>query len=334
MGSQYSQLSLKERVTIDLLYRDGQSKRQIARTLGRPASTVCRELNRNSKPTKQWKSGYEPERAHKLALRRRRWDARHKMARQPALQHLVRDRLAMGWSPEQIAGRLALIHGHTVISHESIYRFIYHRSGQKDYWHRMLPRRKHRRGRPGRRGGSPVNRIKHRVSVHQRSKTASQRLEPGHWEADLMLFRTYGQAILVAHERHSRFTWITRQPSKAAKPVLAKLRRLLAPLPGPMRRSITFDNGTEFALHHKLKTRLGIQTYFCDPYAPWQKGGVENAIARLRRQLPRKSDLAKLKTRQIAQLVDDYNDTPRKCLNYRTPREIYQTSLNRVALQP
>ena len=100
-----------------------------------------------------------------------------------------------------------------------------------------------------------------------------------------MLFSTYGQAILVAHERQSRFTWISRQPSKAAQPVQAKLAGLLAPLPKPMRRSITFDNGTEFSLHHKLNAKLGIKTYFCDPYAPWQKGGVENAIARLRRAL-------------------------------------------------
>ena len=307
--------------------------RRIARTLGRSAATVSRELKRNSKPTKQWNGGYEPERAHNLARRRRRWDARHKLSRQPALRRLVKDRLAMGWSPEQIAGRLALLNGHTVISYESIYRFIYHRSAQKDYWHRLLPRRKHRRGRPGRRGGSPVNFIKHRVSVHQRSKTAAHRQQPGHWEADLMLFSTYGQAILVAHERHSRFTWITRQPSKAAKPVLAKLSALLAPLPVPLRRSITFDNGTEFALHHRLNAKLGIQTYFCDPYAPWQKGGVENAIARLRRQLPRKSDLAAISHQKLASLVKKYNDTPRKCLNYRTPNEIYKASINSVALQ-
>ena len=333
MGSHYDQLSLKERITIDLLYRSGQSMRAIARRLGRSAATVCRELARNSKPTKQWTGSYEPERAHGLALRRRRWDARHKLSRQPDLRNLVKDCLAMGWSPEQIAGRLTLLNGHTVISHESIYRFIYHRSAQKDYWHRLLPCRKHRRGRPGRRGGSPVNRIKDRVSIHQRSKIAGQRRQFGHWEADLMLFSTYGQAILVAHERKSRFTWISRQPSKAAKPVQAKLAKLLAPLPKPMRRSITFDNGTEFALHHKLNAKLGIKTYFCDPYAPWQKGGVENAIARLRRTLPRKADLAAISHQKLARLVKQYNDTPRKCLNYRTPNEIYQASINRVALQ-
>lgn len=333
MGSHYDQLSLRERFRIEQLYQAGQSMRAIARTLGRAAATVSRELRRNSKSTKQWTGGYEPERAHHLARRRRRWDARHKLSRQPDLRNLVKDCLAMGWSPEQIAGRLALLNGHTVISHESIYRFIYHRSAQKDYWHRFLPCRKHRRGRPGRRGGSPVNRIKDRVSIHQRSKIAGQRQQPGHWEADLMLFSTYGQAILVAHERHSRFTWISRQPSKAAQPVQAKLAGLLAPLPKPMRRSITFDNGTEFSLHHKLNTKLGIKTYFCDPYAPWQKGGVENAIARLRRTLPRKSDLAAISRQELIRLVKQYNDTPRKCLNYRTPNEIYQASINRVALQ-
>ncbi len=333
MGRTFAQLCLTERIRIDLLVQAGHSIRRIARLLGRAPSTISRELKRNSKVTKQWPGGYEPERADRLTKRRRRWDARHKLSRQPALQSLVRDRLAMGWSPEQIAGRLALEHGHTVISHESIYRFIYHRSAQKDYWHRLLPQAKHRRGRLGKRGGSKIAFIKERTSIHQRPKAANDRCQPGHWEADLMLFAKYGQAILVAHERTSRFTWITRQPSKAAQPVIDTLTELFARLPKPLRTSITFDNGTEFFLHHKLKARLGIATYFCDPYAPWQKGGVENAILRIRRKLPRKSDLAALSNKQIQQLAEHYNSTPRKCLNYKTPKEIFQASINRVALQ-
>lgn len=333
MGQEYRQLGLDERIEIYRLHRAGKSVRAIAVSMGRAPSTICRELHRNSRKTKVWDGGYEPARAHGLALRRRRWDCRHKLARQPALQQKVRDCLAMGWSPEQIAGRLAREQGGTVISHESIYRFIYHRSAQKDYWHRLLPRARHRRGRLGKRGGSPVDRIRDRVPVSQRPSEAGTRKQAGHWEADLMLFSRYGQAVLVTHERRSRFTRITRQPNKAARPVLDSLLGQFRHLPPAIRRSVTFDNGTEFALHHQLKSRLGIETFFCDPHAPWQKGGVENAICRLRRFLPRKSDLASITQEQLDELVAKYNNTPRKCLNFKTPAELFSEQVKHVALQ-
>lgn len=107
---------------------------------------------RNSRGTKVWAGGYEPVRAQLLADRRRRWDCRFKLARQPGLRNRVSKSLAMGHSPEQIAGRLALEHSRVIMSHESIYRFMYHRTAQKDYWYRLLPRHKKIRGRR-RRGG-------------------------------------------------------------------------------------------------------------------------------------------------------------------------------------
>jgi len=333
MGKSYVHLSLVERIKIDLLRKANQSIREIARQLGRAACTVSRELKRNAKPTKQWNGEYEGERARQLALRRRRWDCRFKLAHQPALRALVRDRLAMGWSPQMIAGRLALHNAHMQISHESIYRFIYHRSAQKDYWHRLLPRAKHRRGKLKRGGISPVEHIKQRVSIHERPRSVTSRTKPGHWEADLMLFSRYGQAVLVLHERTSRFTTLMRQPSKAARPVADRLSGFLAKLPGHLRQSITFDNGTEFALHHELKPLLACGTYFCDPHAPWQKGGVKNAISRLRRSLPRKSDLAAIPAQQLQFITDRYNNAPRKCLNYKPPNEVFNQMFNRVALQ-
>src|SRR6187399_219774 len=123
MGQVYGQLSLEERIEIYRRRRGGDSLLEIARRLGRHVSTISRELKRNSLATKAWSNGYCPVRAQQLTERRRRWDGRFKLARQPDLQNLVKDRLAMGHSPEQIAGRLTLEHGHTVISHESIYRF-------------------------------------------------------------------------------------------------------------------------------------------------------------------------------------------------------------------
>lgn len=333
MGRSYEQLSLRERVEIEIWHGRGWSLRRIAGALGRCAATVSRELRRNSKPSKQWRGSYEGERAHGLALRRRRWDGRFKLARQPDLHSLVRDGLAMGRSPEQIAGRLALEHGRTIISHESIYRFIYYRSSLKDYWHRLLPRHKSRRGRLGKRGGSPASFIKRRRPLSQRPAEAQGRATPGHWEADLMAFSKYGQYVLVTHERTSRLLSVERLPDKTAASIRSRLSARLAGLPRPLRRSLTFDNGTEFALHYKLSCKLSYGTFFCDPHAPWQKGGIENAIGRMRKMLPRKSDLAAITREQLDALVQRYNDTPRKCLAFRTPNEVFSHLLNRVALQ-
>lgn len=335
MGTPYEQLSDGERKVIGRLHAAGRSRRQIAAVLCRDPSTISRELKRNSLRSRHWPAGrYDAGRAMGLTERRRRRGRGHKLARQPALREHVRDRLAMGWSPEQIAGRLALEYGRTVISHESIYRFAYHRTAQKDYWNRLLPRGKHRRGRRGKRGGSSARYIHARVPISQRSAAANGRAESGHWEADLMLFRIYRQALLVAHERRSRLIRILRQPSKAAPPVLANLLDIFRPMRRKLRRSVTFDNGSEFSLHYKLASRLRLKTFFCDPHAPWQKGGIENAIGRLRRPLPRTTDLASITQEHLDVLTDRYNNTPRKCLDFRTPEEVFKSLSNSVALQP
>ena len=333
MGTQYDQLCQPERMCISRLYREGCSYRQIAAMLNRAPSSISREIRRNSQPSRFWPAGrYDAQRASELTRRRRRRGRGHKLARQPALRDQVRERLAMGWSPEQIAGRLALEHRRTIISHESIYRFVYFRTAQKDYWNRLLPRRKHRRGRPGRKGGSSVHFIANRVPISKRGKRANNRSQPGHWEADLMLFSRYGQAIVALHERRSRLTRLRRQPSKAARPVLASLRQMLRPLPNKLRRSLTLDNGTEFALHHQLASHCKLKTFFCDPHSPWQKGGIENAIGRLRRPLPRKSDLATIPQEQLNAFANRYNNTPRKCLGFRTPIEVFRSFNRHVAL--
>ena len=333
MGRRYEQLSLRERVRIEIWRGEGRSLRWIGVQLGRAAGTISRELRRNAQPTRQWRGSYDGERAQRLALRRRRWDARYKLARQPELRDLVRDGLAMGRSPEQIAGRLALEHGRTIISHESIYRFVYHRSAQKDYWHRLLPRAKNRRGRLGRRGGSPIDYIRDRRPIGHRPAEAADRVTPGHWEADLMAFSRYGQYVLVTHERSSRLLTIDRLQRKTAAAVAERLCGQFLGLPPPLRRSLTFDNGTEFAQHWRLTQQLGLGTFFCDPHAPWQKGGIENAIGRMRRTLPRKADLATIDPSHLSRLVHAYNNTPRKCLAFRTPTEVFSDFLNRVALQ-
>ena len=324
MGNTYNQLNMEERIEIYRLLNNGTSIRGVATVLGRSPSTISRELKRNSKATKVWAGDYEPARADKLAQRRRRWDCRYKLERQPDLRIKVKALLAMGWSPEQIAGRLTLVNGYRVISHESIYRYCYHRSAQKDYWHKLLPRHKYRRGRYGKQGGSPVNYIKDRVSIRERPEEINSRQRPGDWEADLMLFKTYGQALLVTQERQSRLLFVHKQPNKTSHAVYEELRAQMLSLPIHLRRSMTFDNGSEFSQHYKLNGNgINMKTYFCDTHSPWQKGGIENAIGRLRRKLPRKSDLAALSQENIDNLVLLYNSTPRKCLGYKTPSEVF-----------
>lgn len=333
MGHCYGQLSLAERMEIFRRHECGEGLRVIARALARAPSTISREIARNSAARRAWRGGYCPARAQMLAERRRRWDGRFKLARQPDLRELVKDRLAMGHSPEQIAGRLTRDHGHTVISHESIYRFIYHRSAQKDYWHRLLPRHKSRRGRLRRGGGSAASGILHRRSISDRPDEVAGRATAGHWEADFMLFARYGHGLLVAHERQSRFTFLDHPPDRKAERTANHLATLLAPIPPALRKTLTFDNGTEFALHYRLTDQLGIQTYFCDVRSPWQKGGVENAIGRLRRFLPRKTSLDVISATDLATAAALYNNTPRKCLDFKTPAEAFSALKSTVALQ-
>jgi len=333
MGKHYGQLDLSERIEIYRLHADGKSLRAIAAAIARDASTISRELKRNSKPTRIWRRGYDPVRADGLAQRRRRWDGRYKLMRQPDLRDLVKDRLAMGWSPEQIAGRLTREQGLTVISPESIYRFVYHRSAQKDYWHRLLPRRKSRRGRLGRRGGSPAALMQRRRPLSERPQSAGDRREPGHWEADFMLFARYGQNVLVVHERSTRLTLALKPPNRLAETTAAHLLVLLQPVPPQLRQTMSFDNGTEFAQHYRLIDQLGIDTFFCDTHSPWQKGGIENTIGRLRRQLPRKTNLDLLSADDLERITHALNNTPRKCLDFKTPAEAFSQLQSTVALQ-
>jgi transposase, IS30 family len=327
MGTHYSQLGLEDRIEIYRLHADGKSLGAIAAAVGYHKSTISRELRRNARPTKAWRGSYEPVRAEALAKRRRRWDGRFKLARQPELEASVRRLLAMGWSPEQISGRLALGRHPITISKEAIYRYIYHRVAQKDFLNRLLPRGKYRRGKKGLQGGSPVTFIKDRVSIAERSGIIDARARFGDWENDGMSFRHNRETIIISHERRSRLILATRQASRTAAQTLDTLMAHYLMLPAQMRRSATFDNGTEFADHWQLNQTLAMRTYFCDTRSPWQKGGVENAISRLRRYLPTKASPAALSEQVFNALIVQYNATPRKCLGFKTPAEVFMKKL-------
>lgn len=270
--------------------------------------------------------GYKPVYADDLAWGRR-WQG-SMLVRQPDLRQAVLNRLAMGWSPEQVSGRLAHEQSSFSISHESIYRFVYAQIARtKDYsWRHLLPRTKSKRGW-GWRPHTPMDHIKNRVSIEKRPRYIDRRRQPGHWETDLIMFSDKKHNLLVAQERNSRFTLIARQDGKAAQPTVDRLKAWLAPLPPTLRRTLTQDNGPEFFLHHQLNP-LGIQTYFCRPHSPWQKGGIENMNGRIRRYIPLKTKPDSLSDADIDALTARLNSTPRKCLGFKTPAEVFYAHLN------
>lgn len=321
MGTRYTHLSMEERCTIARLHADGQSHRKIAASLDREASTVSREIRRNTGS----KIGYKPIWADDLAWSRR-WRG-SRLACQPTLRKLVLDYLAMGLSPEQVAGRLAHDKVTPSVSHESIYRFIYAQIPRtKDYrWRYYLPGKKFKRG-SGRKPRHPLNHIKNRVCISQRPAYIEKRCQLGHWEVDLLHPRKSGAAVLVAIERTTRFVLLAKMPGKHAQPITDQLATWFKAMPQSLRRTLTQDNGPEFAFHHQLNP-LGIKTYFCHPHHPWQKGSVENMNGRIRRHIPLGTDPDSFTHNDLHGLADILNNTPRKCLGFKTPAELFLPNL-------
>jgi transposase, IS30 family len=255
MGTTYAQLSIEDRCRIASLREQGRSIRQIAAALGRAPSTITREIERNAGR----RVGYRPTYAHEQT-RARRWKG-SKLERDEGLRRVVLERLEQGWSPEQIAGRLARDRAKPSVSHETIYRFIYAQiSRTKDYsWRHYLPRAKSRRGCRGRRGGSSTSFIEGRIPLSQRPAEARDRQTPGHWEADLMMFAKYGQAILTVHERSSRILLAARPGNKTANLIAELIEQLLRPIPSQLRRTITFDNVLHQEVWHPEQQQISLR---------------------------------------------------------------------------
>ena len=263
MGRNYKQITLEERCQITQLHAAGCKVREIAAALDRAPSTIARELKRNGSRTKC----YEPSYAQQQA-RARRWSGCW-LERDQGLREAVLSRLAQGWSPEQVAGRLSREAGRRVISHESIYRFIYAqiRRTNAGSWRHYLPRAKSKRGYRGRRGGSPASFIKLRRPLSERPQEVVHRQSPrplGSRSDDVPHPQTGGphppRASLPPHHRRPA----TQQGRSARRP---GMRSILAQLPPRWRRSVAFDNGTEFAHHYRLHV-LGLETFFCDTHSP------------------------------------------------------------------
>lgn len=321
MGKKYSQINLEERELLSSLHQSGKTIREISAIMDRSPSTISRELRRNASPKNEYQAYY----AHQVS-QSKRWTGT-KLDRDQDLRNKVLSALRRGLSPEQVAGRYKLEKGHNIISHETIYRFIYSQIARhKDYtWRHYLPQARSKR-RLRYKGKYRGKGIKNWVSIHERGPEAETRSNIKHWESDLMHFRKQSAVLHISTERSSLFMLASRQESKKSRPLIRALVRKMKDIPKSKRASITFDNGTEFSEHEQLHS-LDMKTYFCDIRAPWQKGGVENSIGRLRRYLPRKTNLKEISCYQLNKIIENYNQTPRKCLGYLTPSEVFNSEV-------
>jgi IS30 family transposase len=323
---EYNQLSLEERLKLAELRQSKTTISEIGVILGRSKSTISREFRRNQSSF----GGYWPDTADRMAHNRRHRGCR--IDHDEPLKEFVRTQLMCHyWTPEQIAGHLK--HKQTSlksVSHETIYTWLYQKPQREEKLWKFLARHKAKRGlRKSHAAGT--SRIPNRVSIHDKPKVGKKVF--GHWEGDLMSFLKNSQHILVLREKKTMFTLSLPLPSKTARDTAALVTSLMNKIPPNARKTLILDNGLEFAKHEQWLKELNLPSFFCDPYSPWQKGGVENTNGRLRRDLPRKTDVKSMKKEDFDEVIENYNSTPRKKLKWKTPIELFNKNLNRVALQ-
>lgn len=332
MGRTYRHLTLRERQLIFRMLDKKVSMRAIAEKLGKHISTIYREIKRNwFDDMDPWLDGYYGEAADQMAKGRR--TKLRKMVANPQLASLVIEKLKEAWSPEQIAGHLRVVSQSTdaavsKISHETIYRYVYDKTGRALDLYRHLPTgRRRRRRRYDRKPRGLL--IPQANTIAYRPDVINERQRLGDWECDLVQFRKeFGNANLTTIvERKTRLLVIVRNPSRHSEGVMKGIKSKLGPYPAHARRSITFDRGSEFANYSYLKSEIGAEGYFCKPQAPWQKGTNENTNGRMRRFLPRETDLATVTDAQLQAIADKMNATPRKCLGFIAPNEAFSRLL-------
>lgn len=327
MGTRYNHLSLVERHQIARLRDAKVPALEIAIRLSRHVSTIHRELRRNRTDAGAWLRGYFAIAAQAVSDHRRRRCSKMFNVRLNMLRAYIVQRLRDSWSPDQISGYLRRKGcGPGYVCPETIYRYVYSAAGRSDGLPGLLPtRRVRRRKRYARRPRGAH--IPFQNTIAARPPEINARTSVGHWECDLLMFtKVSGQHnVTTLVERSSRFVFLIKNRSRHSTGVMDGVAARLEPLPGPLRQTITFDRGTEFAFYTRLKQRLGIESYFCKPQAPWQKGTVENTNGRIRRYLTGDTALASLSQTHFDQLASALNAVPRKCLNYRSPREVFES---------
>lgn len=307
-----SHLTLEERDRLAQLWHQGADQKQIAEAIGRSPATISRELRRNGSGQE-----YYAGQAQQEAGRRRRERPLVRKLDDPQINEFVRAGLAREWAPEQIEGRLKQRDADGCVSSQTIYTWI-KQDEHREHWEARLRRRgKRPRQRKNTATTGDAARIENRPEVIER------RLRLGDFEGDTVLgpAGTGGLATLV--DRKSRFTIVVKIKSKKADHVHQKLKGRLTELDDECRRSITFDNGTEFARCYRLEKHLGMELYFADPGCPYQRGTNENTNGLIRQYFPKGTDFRDVSHHEVRQVENLLNNRPRACLGFRTPAEVF-----------
>jgi IS30 family transposase len=307
----YKQLTKVERYQIDSLLKAGYTKKQIAAELGRHPSTISRELSRNT-----GLRGYRPQQAQRLADERKQ-QHRHIQITDVTWNN-VETLLKQAWSPEQISQWLMLT-GLPSVSPEWIYRYILsdkEAGGDLYAYLRCQKKRKKRYGSIDTRG-----QLKNRVSIDERPSIVDKRKRVGDWELDTVIGRRGGAVLVTAVERKTRCSVIALSPNKTAEAVKQAILDALTPLAAWV-KTLTYDNGKEFALHEDIAEALKAKGYFAHPYHSWERGLNENTNGLIRQYVPKGTSMDDLTQSEVNSIMDNLNNRPRKCLGFRTPNQV------------
>lgn len=318
----YSHLGEEERDILAVMRGERKSLREIARILSRAPSSLSRELNRNAPPIRRGR--YLPHKAQARYETRNQERARRLRLKSARIRRYVGQRLAAGWSPELIAGRMALLWPLEHVSHEAIYGWIY-AEARKHILNLVRSHRKRQRRGYSRKHAKPH--IPGRVAIAERPAVVETRRQMGHWEADTVVSRQSKAALQVIVERKARYTKIGKMSARSACQMRIGMNRMLSRYPASVLKTMTYDNGTENTEHLGVNEVLGTRSYFCTPFHSWERGTVENTIGLVRRWLPKKTDFATVSNRQVKTIERWLNHRPRKCLNYKTPAEVFRAAV-------
>jgi IS30 family transposase len=314
----YQHLSQEERYQIYILMKDGKTQSQIAQLLNRHKSTISREIGRNT-----GNRGYRPKQACLLA-EERSLGCRNAAQITADQWNQTVDCLLEQWSPVQIANQVG-------ISHETIYRHVYADKAAGGSLYQQLRCQKKRRKRYAS-GRDRRGQIIGRRPISERPAHIEARTQIGHWEGDTVIGANHKQAIVTLVERKSGYALIAKVSNKTSDLVSqAIITQLNAAT--PLVKTLTFDNGKEFAEHARIDKALQSTTYFADPFASWQRGSNENFNGLLRQYIPKKRPLSTVTDKELRMIQDRLNNRPRKRLGFKTPNEVFMQSLNRVALR-
>jgi transposase, IS30 family len=321
MGEKFSQLNDWERTKIMVMKAEGRSVRAIARSLLRSPSTISHELRRNGH-----KDSYSAVLAGKRAQERKAHKPR-RIWRDSRLQNYVAGRLKQGWSPQAIAGRLATMLGKDsdyYVSHETIYASIYAlpRAELRTALIKAL-RQSHKTRKPRTRGKDRRGQIPDLRPISERPQEVQDRQIPGHWEGDLVKGKGNKSAIGTLVERTSRYVILVQLDNATSPVVTGGFVREMMPVPEHLRRTLTYDRGREMTNHKAVSASLNLDVYFADPHSPWQRGSNEHVNGILRRWLPKGIDLRPYSQADLNEIADRINNTPRKILGFKTPKEVF-----------